>query len=320
MQNDKNKNPEEIVYKHLTSVKASIESKVYIAYFETKAKDKGLEFIMDKGINQIHKNSKYDAIDSMLDIDYIERRNKSSGKGQIQLFRSTPKPFIRYTQEVLKRRERASTRHAEENEENMKFYELTKTEESALISIVNSEWFRRIINKMADERMPEEKLNLKGTDSGMIKTEGAMQFITDIITDITNINYLFASKVIVPHNEIAYSMPDAITIKKTTNFDRYAKQLASKKFKRYNRLVENAFDICARYIGERSSPDQSIVKDHTAFWRQRLKDYGENLYFLCIPKALAYKLRILGRDKSSLVAGINNGIVDYYEKMTDLQK
>ena len=313
-ENDKQ---EEAVYSNLTNPKSRIESEVYIAYFETKAKDEGLKFITDKeDIKEIHKNNKYSAIDNLVKIGYVERRSSGLGRGKIQLFRSTPKPFVRYVQEVLKSRESVSKRHAERDNDDPKFYELNLEEKHALWSIVNSDWFRKIVTAIAAERMPKEKLNLKGINYGRIETEGAMQFIADILDDIAAMNHVFSSENIVPYNEIAYLMPDKVNVKETTDFDKFAKKLVSKKFKRHDKLVERAFDVCARYIAKRSSLDKKAREEYYAFWKERLRDYGKNLYFLCIPKTLAAKLAIdLGRGEPSIHTGINNGIINYYEEI-----
>lgn len=268
----------------------SIDSLLYITLFTRSSQTEAAAFIYGKSAIKVNQSPIINAKRRMLKLGYLEGTDAT--KTSHQQYLSTPKPIIDYIKMSLSEK----YKHRSKSKTKAK-YHLSDKEEEMLFNIINSNWFRSFLSK--------DKINAgncsfiyRNKDGSLSISNSAMEIITSLLEDISTLNIAFYGA------KLANKRPNNKEFDVNINFDEFAEKWIDKNFRNEVNFIESVIKKGAEYY-----------KEETA---KVFLNYSSNLFFLCMPPDLAFKLVHTGRIQTTILTGINNGMVNLLEE--DLRK
>jgi hypothetical protein len=277
-----------------------IESLLYISFFKEKEQNEGFEMVRSvPDAKKIYQNKLIETKDRLVSVGYMKKMYYGDQLKTL-LVKSTPKPFIRYLNEIMLER-RSDSKSADADKE----YLILRKEEEALFQIINSEWFRSSVYTFIDNRRVDRQ-SLTSTDiagSAMVCLGSTFDEITAIVRSLGDSNI------------IRSNMPTTEQIAEIDNFDHFSDEWVKKHFKgKCNRFVFDAIEAgCDAYpesnkYAKFSSITNKLYKLYNEDAKAKLYDYSKGLYLLCIPYDLSVKLNNVIRCESTIESGVSSGM------------
>ncbi len=264
----------------------TIDSLLYITLFTGSSQSEAAEFIYGKSATKVNQSPIINAKRRMLKFGYLEGTDAT--KTSHQQYLSTPKPIIDYVKMSLSEKYKRQSKSKTNIE-----YHLSDKEEEMLFDIINSNWFRSFLSK--------DKINAgtcsfiyRNEDDSLSISNSAMEIIISLLDDISTLNIAFYGA------KLVNKRPTNKEFDVNINFDEFAEKWTNKNFRNEVNFIENVIRKGAEYY-----------KEETA---KVFLNYSSNLFFLCIPPTLTFKLVHTGRIQTTILTGINNGMVGLLEE------